>query len=100
MLRQFARKLLADAAKTEPTGTTSVGTLSDISQLTTPLYGEIDGIGPVTLLADANMLGFSPVTKCVDSEHEIAWVPTDRILLTDPRVQPVGPTSRLSGSHR
>jgi hypothetical protein len=96
MLREFARKLLADATKAEPSSpgdswkpSGPIGTLSDISQFPVPLYGEVDGIGPVTMTADANMRGFSPVTKCIDRDREVAWIPTDRILATDPRLQPI-----------
>ena len=95
MLRDFARKLLTDAAKLDSSTTTPIGTLSDISQFPVPLYGEVNGT-PVTLLADANMRGFSPVTKCVDADHEVAWIPTEQILLTDPRMQPAFGTTGIT----
>lgn len=89
MLREFARQLLATAAKLDQTAQIpAIGTLTVISQLPWPLYGEVDGIGPVAITADGNMHGFSPVSKCVDAEGEVAWIPTDRIVMTDPRLQP------------
>jgi len=70
----------------------TIGTLTVISQLPTYLYGEVEGIGRVTITADGNMHGFSPVRFCVDEEGEVAWIPTDRIVMRDPRLQPVGTT--------
>lgn len=95
MLRDFARKLLDAAAKADQTAQIpAIGTLTVISQLPVYLYGDVDGVGPVTITADGNMHGFSPVRQCVDAEGEVAWIPTDRILMTDPRLQPVGVGTR------
>ncbi len=93
MLRAFSRQLLDAAIKLEQSAQLpTIGTLTEISQLTTPIYGQVDGIGRVTITADGNMHGFSPVMRCVDTEGEVAWIPTDRILIDDPRLHPVGAT--------
>lgn len=52
----------------------------------------------MTITADGNMHGFSPVRQCVDLNGEVAWIPTDRILMTDPRLQPVAPAARAATS--
>jgi hypothetical protein len=91
MLRAFSRSLLDAAVKAEQSAQLpTIGTLTEISQLATPIYGQVDGIGRVTITADGNMHGFSPVMRCVDVEGEVAWIPTDRVLIDDPRLQPVG----------
>jgi len=98
MLRTFARNLLEAAAKADQSAQIpAIGTLTAISQLPTPVYGEVDG-HPVTVTADGNMHGFSPVRQCVDLDGEVAWIPTDRILMTDPRLQPVAPAARTAGA--
>jgi hypothetical protein len=92
MLRTFAKKLFADTPVTE--GPTSRGTLSDVQlHLDTPFYGEVNG-APVTIIGQGNMVGFSPVSKCIDGDGETAWIPDSSVLITDPRFQPVGPSTR------
>jgi hypothetical protein len=82
MLRALSRQLLDAAVKAEQSAQLpTIGTLTEISQLATPIYGQVDGIGRVTITADGNMHGFPPVMRCVDTEGEVAWIPTDRILV-------------------
>jgi len=99
MLRQFARQLLDDARKAAEHAPNHaalpIGTMTAIAIYPTPLYGEVNG-QPVTMLADGDRHGFSPVTKCVDEQNEIGWIPTDLILGTDPRIQPIAQRGRSS----
>jgi hypothetical protein len=78
MLLALAKKLRADVAKTSDTGPLPVGTLTIIELYPQPRYGEIDG-ALVRVEGEGNMVGFSPVTKCVDAQGETAWIPTDLV---------------------
>jgi len=79
MLLALAKKLRADAIKATPdTGPYPVGTLTLIELYTQPRYGEING-ELVRVEGEGNMVGFSPVTKCVDAHGETAWIPTDLV---------------------
>ncbi len=79
MLLALAKKLRADVTKT-PTdyGTPAVGTLTLIELYQTPRYGEVNG-ELVRIEGEGNMVGFSPVTKCIDAHGETAWIPTDLV---------------------
>jgi hypothetical protein len=78
MLLALAKKLRADVPKTADYGTPAVGTLTLIELYQTPRYGEVDG-NLVRIEGEGNMVGFSPVTKCVDAHGETAWIPTDLV---------------------
>jgi hypothetical protein len=84
MLLALEKKLLGEVAKTEKPdyGNLPIGTLTDIQLYAQPRYGEVDGM-PVRLEGEANRIGFSPVTKCVElGEHkdrETAWIPVARV---------------------
>jgi hypothetical protein len=95
MLLAFAKKLRADVtpehqASDLPTTLTVVETYPQLR------YGEIAGIGTVTVDATGNMIGFSPVERCKDAQGEIAWIPTE--LVRNLRLEPFGfvgtPTAR------
>jgi len=77
MLLALAKKLRAEIKATD-TGPYPVGTLTVIELYTQPRYGEING-ELVRLDGEGNMVGFSPVTKCVDAHGETAWIPTELI---------------------
>lgn len=76
MLLALAKKLRADS-KTSPTDPPA-GTLTLIELYTQPRYGEVDG-QLVRIEGEGNMVGFSPVTKCVDAQGETAWIPTELV---------------------
>jgi hypothetical protein len=79
MLLTLAKKLRAELkASPDTTNPLPVGSLTVIELYQTPRYGEIDG-HLVRLDGEGNMVGFSPVTKCVDAQGETAWIPTERI---------------------
>ncbi len=88
MLLALAKKLRQEVANTDFVGNQPVGTLTEIALYQTPRYGEIDGIGLVTINGEGNMVGFSPVTKCVDEHGETAWIPTE--LVRNIRLEPFG----------
>jgi hypothetical protein len=87
MLLALAKKLRASAKESDALGL-PVGSLTLIELYQAPRYGEIDGIGPVRIEGEGNMVGFSPVTKCVDEHGETAWIPTD--LVRNVRLEPFG----------
>lgn len=96
MLREFARKLYAGTTSTLDRQEPPVGhgSLTDVRlHLDQPIYGEVNG-DPVTIIGQGNMVGASPVAFCIDELGENAWLPTDRILITDPRFTPVGAARR------
>ena len=78
MLLNLAKKLRADVPKTGDYGTLPIGSLTLIELYQTPRYGEIDG-HLVRVEGEGNMVGFSPVTKCVDAQGETAWIPTELV---------------------
>ena len=41
-------------------------------------YGEIDGIGTVTIDQTGNMVGFSPVERCTHN-GQTTWIPTELV---------------------
>jgi hypothetical protein len=86
MLLALAKKLRADLTKTSDTGPNPIGTLSHDEPYPQLRYGEIDGIGTVTIDRTGNMTGFSPVERCKDRFGEIAWVPTE--LVRNLRLEP------------
>jgi hypothetical protein len=95
MLLNLAKKLRADATKAAGPDTFTagapVGSLTLIELYQQPRYGEVDGIGPVRIEGEGNMVGFSPVTKCVDEHGETAWIPTE--LVRNIRLEPFGFTT-------
>jgi len=79
MLLALAKKLRAELkANPDTTGPLPIGSLTVIELYQMPRYGEVDG-HLVRLDGEGNMVGFSPVTKCVDAQGETAWIPTERI---------------------
>jgi len=50
-------------------------------------YGEVEGIGTVTIDKSGNMIGFSPVERC-KFQGETYWIPLDLVknLRTEPFV--------------
>jgi hypothetical protein len=103
MLLVLAKKLLADVKASETKadyGNLPVGSLTAITvDRSHPSYGEVNG-EPVTILGEANMVGFSPVTLLRDGDGEEAWIPKHLIRNTDPRLAPIafGPTARVRKS--
>ncbi len=96
MLLAFTKRLRQDQAKAAgvDTGPSAIGTLTEITQYPTLRYGEIDGIGTVSIDLSANMTGFSPVERCKDRHGETAWVPTE--LVKNLRLEPFVPTPAKS----
>ncbi len=93
MVRDFAKRLYeGNSGQTSggmATGGLPYGTLTDIRlHLDQPIYGEVNGQA-VTIIGEGNRVGFSPVSWVVDKSRENAWLPTDAILITDPRFEPV-----------
>lgn len=78
MLLALAKKLRATATTATPTEHGPVGTLTLIELYAQPRYGEIDG-ALVRIEGEGNMVGFSPVTKCVDAQGETAWIPSELV---------------------
>ena len=80
MLLNLAKKLRTGVAKTDngPTAGAPVGTLTLIELYQQPRYGEVEG-QLVRIEGEGNMIGFSPVTKCVDAQGETAWIPTELV---------------------
>jgi hypothetical protein len=90
MLRELSRKLLTEAAgRPLPVNSPPLGTVTERTEAKTIYYGEVEGVGPVTITDTGNVVGFSPARFCIDNDKEGAWIPEDRILFTDPRLQPV-----------
>lgn len=90
MLLALEKKLLADMTKADY-GNLPIGSLTDIQLYPQPRYGEVDGM-PVRIDGEANRVGFSPVTKCVElGEHgdrETAWITAG--LVKNIRLEPFG----------
>jgi hypothetical protein len=85
MLLALAKKLLTVAKQTSPD--LPVGSLTSNEEYTQLHFGDIDGIGTVEIDRTGNMVGFSPVERCIDRRTgEIAWIPTE--LVTNLRVTP------------
>jgi len=96
MLLALAKKLRADVTRTNTTDPTAppVGTLTLIELYPQAHYGEVDGT-LVRIEGEGNMVGFSPVTKCVDAQGETAWIPTELV-----RNISLEPFSFLTGTGR
>ncbi len=97
MLAQFAKKLRADLAKTSdvsPGGPLAVGALTIAVPYDQLRYGDIDGIGTVTIDALGNMAGFSPVLQCKDRHGDVEWIPTH--LVRNLRLEPFVTTERTT----
>lgn len=77
MLLALAKKLRTTATN-GPTDHGPIGTLTLIELYGQPRYGEVDG-HLVRVEGEGNMVGFSPVTKCVDAAGETAWIPTELV---------------------
>ncbi len=111
MLLALAQQLRAAALKTAEPSALPIGTLTFATLYEQPRYGEIEGIGSVRIEGIGNMVGFSPVSLCVDLDHggETTWVQTE--LVRGSRLEPYGipgraraaspvATVRPRGSHR
>ena len=95
MLLALAKKLRTELTKTpEIVGATPTGTLTSFTPYAQLKYGEIDGIGTVTIDALGNMAGFSPVLQCKDKHGEVAWIPTE--LVRNLRLEPFVATERAT----
>jgi hypothetical protein len=86
MLLALAKKLRANVPTGDYGTNLPVGTLTVIAPYDALRYGDIEGIGLVTIDATGNMVGFSPVERCQDKHGEIAWIPTE--LIRNLRSQP------------
>jgi hypothetical protein len=98
MLLALAKKLRSEISRTTDYGTPGIGTLTVIAPYDSLRYGDIDGIGLVTIDATGNMVGFSPVERCQDKHGEIAWIPTE--LVRNLRTQPFAFTDKGSRTAR
>jgi hypothetical protein len=89
MLHALYAKLLKQARS--ESGDPAVGQLTVATvDREHPSYGVvIDGGAPVTLLGEGNMIGFSPVTLCRDTDGEEQWIAKSLIRNTDPRLTPI-----------
>src|SRR5882757_4457569 len=98
MLLALAKKLRANVSQTAAQTDLPIGTLTFAELYATPRYGEVEDIGPVRIDGEGNMVGFSPVTKCVDAHGETAWIPTE--LVRNIRLEPFSWTGRTTTSSR
>jgi hypothetical protein len=83
MLLALAKKLFADASKAD-SGNLPIGTLTQNDEYAQLHYGDVEGIDGVTRTVEidrtGNMIGFSPVERCIDRRTgEVAWIPTELI---------------------
>jgi hypothetical protein len=79
MLLALYKKLLATANKADY-GNLPVGTLTQNEEYAQLHYGDVEGLGTVEIDRTGNMIGFSPVERCIDRRTgEIAWIPTELI---------------------
>jgi hypothetical protein len=92
MLLALAQKLLKQAQHDAP-GVASIGTLTLAEFYPVLHYGEVEGIGTVTIDKTGNMVGFSPVERC-SINGETAWIPLELVknLRTEPFWVTGGPT--------
>jgi hypothetical protein len=99
MLLALAKKLRAQISADAKAdyGNLPIGSLTVIELYAQPRYGEIDGIGPVRIEGEGNMVGFSPVTKCV-AHGETAWIPTE--LIRNVTLDPLGLATTTSRSRK
>jgi hypothetical protein len=97
MLRTLFQKLLDNAKAKEITGDLPAGTLTFETPYEQLHYGEVDGIGTVTIDKSGNMVGFSPVERC-KFNGETAWIPLD--LVKNLRTEPFIATGTPIGSSR
>jgi hypothetical protein len=84
MLRALFKKLLTQAQHDAP-GVPTIGTLTFETPYEQLHYGEVEGIGTVTIDKSGNMIGFSPVERCKHN-GETAWIPLE--LVKDLRTEP------------
>ncbi len=81
MLLALAKKLRAEALKSAEPSSLPIGTLTFATLYEQPRYGQIEGIGSVRIDGVGNMVGFSPVSLCVDLDHEgeMTWIQTELV---------------------
>jgi hypothetical protein len=84
-LHTLFKSLLTEARKSTPD--LPVGTLTFAQPYGQLRYGEVDGIGTVTIDQTGNMIGFSPVERC-SANGETTWIPLERI--KNLRMEPTG----------
>lgn len=75
-LLAFAKKLRAE--KTAEPSTLPVGTLTAFELYPELRYGEIEGIGTVTIDMTGNIVGFSPSERCTHNGMT-TWIPTELV---------------------
>jgi len=73
MLHALAKKLIADAKQADY-GNLPIGSLTFSQPYPQLRFGDVDGIGQVTIDQTGNMVGFSPVERCT-ANGETAWIP-------------------------
>ena len=78
MLHALYQKLLTQAQQTAQPTDLPIGTLTFETPYAQLHYGEIDGIGTVTIDKSGNMVGFSPVERC-SANGETVWIPLERV---------------------
>jgi len=86
MLLTLAKKLLADAKQADY-GNLPIGTLTFAAPYPQLRYGDVDGIGTVTIDQTGNMIGMSPVERC-SAGGETAWIPLE--MVKNIRLEPSG----------
>jgi hypothetical protein len=77
MLLQLAKRLLGEAKQADY-GNLPIGSLTFSQPYPQLRYGDVDGIGTVTIDQTGNMVGFSPVERCT-AHGETAWIPLEQI---------------------
>jgi hypothetical protein len=86
MLLALAKKLLAEAKQADY-GNLPIGSLTFSQPYPQLRFGDVDGIGTVTIDQTGNMVGFSPVERC-SANGETAWIPLE--LVHNIRLEPSG----------
>jgi len=69
MLLALSKKLLAEARQGDSSTNLPVGTLTFAQPYAQLRYGDVDGIGTVSIDQTGNMAGFSPVERCTGKRH-------------------------------
>jgi hypothetical protein len=96
MLLALAKKLRSQVPSDQQAANLPVGTLTFSQPYPQLRYGDIEGVGLVSIDQTGNMIGFSPVERCKDKHGEIAWIPTE--LVKNLRLEPFAVTERTTRS--
>src|SRR5678815_3773321 len=77
-LLTFAKKLRTERSAEPQATNLPVGTLTAFELYPELRYGEIEGIGTVTIDMTGNIVGFSPSERCTHN-GQTTWIPTELV---------------------